>query len=154
VETRSLSHRYPAEIIAQCMRLYYRFPLSHRGIEALLYERGIIVSYESIRRRRHTFGPTIAAELRSRRPQPKGTGHLDKMYIKMNGKTYYLRRAVDAEGTVLAIAVQERRTERRPSTPASPGGPVLAAADQSDRHVSELRTSPPAPAPRDRASQA
>jgi putative transposase len=92
-------HRYPAAIIAQCVHLYYRFPLSHRSIEELMFERGIIVSSESIRRRRHTFGPALAAELRRRRPQPKGTWHLDD---KMNGKTYYLWRAVDADGMVPA----------------------------------------------------
>ena len=60
-------HRYPAEIIVQCVRLYYRFPLSLRGIEGLMFERGIIVSYESIRTWCHEFGPAIAAEIRRRR---------------------------------------------------------------------------------------
>jgi putative transposase len=104
-------HRYPAEIIVQCVRLYFRFPLSHRGIEELMFERGIIVSYESIRCWCHKFGPAIAAELRRRRPQPKGTWHLDEVFIKMNGKTYYLWRAVDADGMVLDIPVQERRNQ-------------------------------------------
>jgi putative transposase len=102
-------HRYPAEVIVHCVRLYYRFPLSYRGVEELMFERGIIVSYESIRRWCHKFGPGIAAELRRRRPSPKTTWHLDEMYIKMNGRTYYLWRAVDADGMVLDIVVQERR---------------------------------------------
>lgn len=76
-----------------------------------MFERGIIVSYESIRRWCHKFGPAIAAEIRRRRPHPKGTWHLDEMYIKMNGKTFYLWRAVDADGMVLDILVQERRNQ-------------------------------------------
>jgi putative transposase len=71
-------HRYPAEIIAQCVRIYYHFPLSHRSIEELMFDRGVIVSYESIRRWCHKFGPLLAPELRSRRPRPKGTWHLDR----------------------------------------------------------------------------
>jgi putative transposase len=62
----------------------------HRGIEELMFERGVIVSYESVRRWCHKFGPAIAAEIRRHRPQPKDTWHLDEMYIKMNGKTFYL----------------------------------------------------------------
>jgi putative transposase len=109
-----LSYRgycYPADIIAQAVRLYYRFPLSYRGVEELLFERGVVVSYETIRSWCLKFGPAIAAELKRRRPQPKGTWHLDEMYIKMNGKTYYLWRAVDADGLVLDILVQERRNQ-------------------------------------------
>jgi putative transposase len=104
-------HRYPAEIIAHCIWLYYRFPLSYRGVEELMFERGIVVSYETIRRWCHKFGPDIVAALRRRRPKPKDTWHLDEMHIKMNGKTYYLWRAVDADGMVLDILVQERRNQ-------------------------------------------
>jgi len=104
-------HRYPAEIIVQCVRLSYRLPLSHRSLEELMFERGAIVSYESIRRWCHKFGPATAAEIRRRRPHLKGTWHLDEMYIKMNGKTFYLWRAVDADGMVLDIEVQERRNQ-------------------------------------------
>src|SRR5260221_5642179 len=81
-------HRYPPEIIAQCVRLYFRFPLSYRAVEELMFERGVIVSYETIRRWCLKFGPVIAAALRCRRPQPKDKWHLDEMHIKMNGKTY------------------------------------------------------------------
>jgi putative transposase len=104
-------HHYPAEIIVQCVRLYYRFPLSHRDIEELMFERGIIVSYESVRRWCDKFGPAIKAELRRRRPQPKGTWHLDEVFIKLNRKTFYLWRAVDADGMILDILVQERRNQ-------------------------------------------
>lgn len=63
-------YRYPAEIIAQVVRLYYRFPLSYRGVEELLFERGVVVSYETIRSWYLKFGALIAAELKWRRPQP------------------------------------------------------------------------------------
>src|SRR5664279_1339488 len=81
-------HRYPAEIIAHGVRRYYRFPLSYRGVEELMFERGVIVSYESIRRWCHKFGPSYAGEIRRRRPEPKDRWHLDERYIKMNGRTY------------------------------------------------------------------
>jgi putative transposase len=102
-------HRYPAEIIAHCVRLYYRFPLSYRGVEELMFDRGVAVSHESSRRWCHKFGPIYAAEIRRRRPQPKATWHLDEVFVKMGGRTYYLWRAVDAEGMVLDILVQKRR---------------------------------------------
>jgi putative transposase len=98
------------------VRLYFRFPLSYRGVEELMFERGILVSYETIRRWCHKFGPLIAAALRRRRPQPKDKWHLDAMYIKMNGTTYYLWRAVDADGMVLDILVQERRNQEATET--------------------------------------
>ena len=102
-------HRYPAEIIAHCVRLYSRFPLSYRGVEELMLERGVIVSYESIRRWCLKFGPIYVAGIRRRRPQPRDRWHLDEVFIKMGGRTYSLWRAVDADGMVLDILVQERR---------------------------------------------
>ncbi len=109
-------HRYPADIIVHCVRLYYRFPLSYRGVEEMMFERGVVVSYEAIRKWCHKFGPVLAAALRRRRPQPKDKWHLDEMHIKMNGKTYYLWRAVDAEGMVLDILIQERRNQEAAET--------------------------------------
>ncbi len=66
-------HRYHREIIAQCVRLYDPFPLSYRGVEELMLEQGVMVSYETIRRWRHKFGHLYAAEIRRRRPQPRDT---------------------------------------------------------------------------------
>src|SRR5215469_9098166 len=109
-------HRYPPEIIAQCVRLYYRFSLSYRDVEELMFERGVIVSYESIRRWCHKFGPFFAAAIRQQRPQPKDKWHLDELFIKMGGRTYYLWRAVDADGMVLDILVQERRNQEAAET--------------------------------------
>lgn len=105
-------HRYSPEIIAHCVRLHYRFPLSYRGVEELLFERGVVISYERIRRWCLKFGPLYAAEIRKRRPKPRDTRHLDEVFIKMGGKTYYLWRAVDADGLVLDILVQDRRNQQ------------------------------------------
>ena len=102
-------YRFPPEIIHQPIWLYLRFTLSLRDVEDLLAERGIEVSYESIRRWVTHFGPMIAADLRKRRPKPHTTWHLDEVYLKINGRMVYLWRAVDAEGEVLDVLVQEKR---------------------------------------------
>ena len=70
-------YRFPPEIIQQAIRLYFRLTLSFRDVEDLLAERGITVSYETIRRWVNHFGPKIAADLRQRRPRPHTTWHLD-----------------------------------------------------------------------------
>jgi transposase-like protein len=102
-------YRFPPEIIQRATWLYYRFTLSFRDVEDLLAERGIIVSYETIRRWAIHFGPKIAADLRRRRPKPHSTWHLDEVYLKVNGHMVYLWRAVDAEGEVLDVLIQSRR---------------------------------------------
>ncbi len=63
-------YRFPPEIIQQAIWLYVRFTLSFRDVEDLLAERGIVVSYETVRRWVNHFGPKIAADLRNRRPKP------------------------------------------------------------------------------------
>src|ERR1700734_705859 len=78
-------YRFPPEIIRQAIWLYLRFTLSLRDVEDLLAERGIIVSYETVRRWVNHFGPMIAADLRSRRPKPHTTWHLDEVYLKTMG---------------------------------------------------------------------
>jgi putative transposase len=83
--------------------------LSFRDVEDLLAERGIAVSYETVRRWVNHFGPMIAAELRKRRPKPDTTWHLDEVYLKIAGRMVYLWRAVDAEGEVLDVLVQSKR---------------------------------------------
>src|SRR5262249_50813350 len=90
---------------------YLRFTLSFRDVEDLLAERGIILSYETVRRWVNHFGPMIAAELRRRRPKPHPTWHLDEVYLKIDGMAY-LWRAVDAEGEVLDVLVQSKRNKR------------------------------------------
>jgi transposase-like protein len=91
-------YRFPPEIIQQAIWLYVRFTLSFRDVEDLLAERGILVSYESVRRWVNHFGPMIAADLRKRRPKPHTIWHLDEVYLKIDGRMVYLWRAVDAEG--------------------------------------------------------
>jgi putative transposase len=105
-------YRFPPEIIQQAIWLYVRFTLSFRDVEDLLAERGITVSYETVRRWVNHFGPMIAADLRRRRPKPHTTWHLDEAYLKIDGRTVYLWRAVDAEGEVLDILVQRKRNTR------------------------------------------
>jgi putative transposase len=78
-------------------------------VEELLAERGILVSYETVRRWVNHFGPTIAADLRKRRPKPCGAWHLVEVYLKIAGRMVYLWRAVDAEGEVLDVLVQSKR---------------------------------------------
>ena len=105
-------YRFPPEIIQRAVWLYYRFTLSFRDVEDLLAERGIIVSYETIRRWVNHFGPRVAADLRRRRPKPHTVWHLDAVYLRIKGDMVYLWRAVDAEGEVLDVLVQTRRNKR------------------------------------------
>ena len=102
-------YRFPPEIIEQAIWLYLRFTLSFRDVEDLLAERGIMVSYETVRRWVNYFGPMIAADLRKRRPKPYSIWHLDEVYLKIAGRMVYLWRAVDAEGEVLDVLVQSKR---------------------------------------------
>ncbi|WP_415394534.1 IS6 family transposase (plasmid) [Rhodococcus globerulus] len=102
-------HRYPVEIINHCVWLYFRFPLSFREVEELMLERGVVVSYETIRRWCAKFGQAYANELRRRRPQPGDKWHLDEVFIRINGRQHYLWRAVDQHGNVLDVLVQSRR---------------------------------------------
>src|ERR1700685_735654 len=105
-------YRFPPEIIHQAIWLYFRFTLSFRDVEDLLAERGITVSYETVRRWVNHFGPMIAADLRKRRPKPYTTWHLDEVYLKIDGRLVYPWRAVDAEGEVLDVLVQSKRNKR------------------------------------------
>src|ERR671918_576471 len=83
--------------------------LSFRDVEELLAERGIVVTYESVRRWVLTFGPMMARRLCARRPRPHGRWHLDEMVVRVGGKQMYLWRAVDAEGEVLDVLLQAKR---------------------------------------------
>jgi putative transposase len=105
-------YRFPPVIIQQAIWLYARFTLSFRDVEDLLAERGVTVSYETVRRWVNHFGSSIAADLRKRRPKPHSTWHLDEAYIKIDGRLVYLWRAVDAEGEVLDVLVQSSRDKR------------------------------------------
>src|SRR4029453_13671996 len=105
-------HRFPPQIIAHAVWLYFRFPLSLRLVEELLLERGIIVSYETIRRWGRKFGPAYAKQLRRRRPSRQDVWHLDEGVVSIAGAKHWLWRAVDQDGYVLDEIVQSRRDTR------------------------------------------
>ena len=102
-------YRFPPEIIAHVVWLYFRFTLSYRDVEELLAERGVILTYETVRQWCRRFGQTYANALRRRRPRPGDKWHLDEVFIQINGARHSLRRAVDQEDTVLDILVPSRR---------------------------------------------
>ncbi len=104
-------YRYPAEIIAHTVWLYFRFSLSFRDVEELMATRGVILSYETVRRWTLKFGQQYANELKRRRPHPGDTWHLDEVFLTIQGKAVYLWRAVDQHGNVLDILVQSRRNK-------------------------------------------
>jgi len=102
-------HRFPAEVIRYAVWLYFRFTLSFRDVEELLAQRGIEVTYETVRCWTIKFGPQIARNLKRRRPAPSPRWHLDKMVCSVGGRRMYLWRAVDDEGEVLDLVMQRRR---------------------------------------------
>jgi putative transposase len=105
-------HRFPPEIIQHAIWLYLRFTLSYRDVEELLAERGLDLSYETVRRWALKFGPVITRRLPRRRPRPSDRWHLDEMVVRIAGGRMYLWRAVDHEGEVLDMLVQRRRDSR------------------------------------------
>jgi putative transposase len=105
------------EIIRLAVMLYVRFPLSLRNVEDLLHERGIDVSHETVRYWWNRFGPIFAAEIRRKRARPlqawsQWRWHLDEVFVRINGKTQYLWRAVDQEGEVLEAYVTKSRNRK------------------------------------------
>ena len=104
-------YRFPAEIISHAVWLYYRFALSHHDIEELLAVRGVQVSYEAIRLWCQRFGPGFAAGLRRRRSRAADTWHIDEVQLKIKGRKHWLWRAVDRDGLVLDLLVQDRRDQ-------------------------------------------
>ena len=104
--------RFPAEIISHCVWLYFRFCLSYRDVEEIMAERGVAVTYETIRDWSQKFGGTYAKRLWSRSQRPGDRWHLDEVYTSINGKLQNLWRAVDQDGEVLDILVQPRRNRQ------------------------------------------
>ncbi len=104
-------HRFPPQLIQHAIWLYCRFTLSFRDVEDLLAERGLDVSYETVRRWVLKFGHSYARRLRRFRPRPDDRWHLDEMFVKIRGRQLYLWRAVDAEGEVLNFLVQSKRNK-------------------------------------------
>ena len=102
-------HRFPPDIISYAVWLYYRFNLSHRDIEDLLAERGIIVSREAIRLWSIKFGALYARRLKREHRGCGDTFFIDEVFVKINGKQHYLWRAVDQDGEVVDVYLQAKR---------------------------------------------
>ncbi|MEO1919392.1 MAG: IS6 family transposase [Paracoccaceae bacterium] len=105
------------EIIRLAVMLYVRFPLSLRNVEDLLHERGVEISHETVRFWWNRFGPMFAAEIRRKRinrmrSYSNWQWHLDEVFVKINGETHYMWRAVDHEGEVLETYVTKRRDRK------------------------------------------
>ncbi|MER9255907.1 IS6 family transposase [Mesorhizobium sp. M0598] len=105
-------HRFPPQIIAHAVWLYFRFPLSLRLVEELLLELGIVVSYETIRRWAKKFGPDYARRLRRKQARRDDIWHLDEVLVIIAGRKHWLWRAVDQDGYVLDEIVQNRRNTK------------------------------------------
>ncbi len=105
-------YRFPAEIIQYAVWLYYRFSVSHRDIEDLLAQRGIIVTHESIRLWCNKFGSKYAARLRKRHQGYGDTFFIDEVFIKIDGEQHYLWRAIDQDGEVVDVFLQKRRNAK------------------------------------------
>jgi putative transposase len=110
--TLYVRHRFPGEVISHCVWLYYRFSLSYRDVEELMAERGITVTYETIREWCQKFGRAYAKRLKRRAARPGDQWYLDEMVIKIQGRQQYLWRAVDQDGEVLDILVQSRPNKK------------------------------------------
>jgi putative transposase len=102
-------HRFPPDIISYAAWLYYRFNLSHRDIEDLLAERGVTVSYETIRLWCIKFGALYSKRLKRRHRGYGDTFFIDEVFVKINGKQHYLWRAVDQDGEVVDVYLQAKR---------------------------------------------
>ncbi|MCH8863053.1 MAG: IS6 family transposase [Proteobacteria bacterium] len=105
-------HRFHPDIIRQAVWLYFRFTMSYRDVEDLLAERGIDVSYETVRLWVLKFGQAYAHRISKHRDPAFEVWHLDEIFVNIGGRQMYLWRAVDGEGTVLDVLVQKRRNKR------------------------------------------
>ena len=104
-------HRFPPDTIRLAVWLYFRFTTSLRDVEEMLAERGIDVTYETVRSWANQFGPAIAANIRRKRGRADSVWHLDEMVVRINGVRMFMWRAVDKEGEVLDVLVQKRRNK-------------------------------------------
>jgi putative transposase len=108
-------YRYPPQIISHAVWLYYRFTLSFRDIEELLAERGVAISYETVRNWCDKFGQRYCSKIRKNRGQLGDTCYLDEVFIKINGVLHYLWRAVDQDGDEIDILVLKRKDKKAAS---------------------------------------
>ncbi|GHO63224.1 hypothetical protein KSC_021160 [Ktedonobacter sp. SOSP1-52] len=135
--------RFPPEIISHCIWLYFRFSLSYRDIEEVMAERGVVLTYETVRQWCQKFGQRYANELKRRHGKRGDKWHLDEVFLKISGKTHYLWRAVDQYGNVLDILVQSRRDKQAAKKffrKLLKGGTVCATGDHY-RQAKELWSS-------------
>ncbi len=134
-------HRFPADVIRHAVWLYFRFSLSFRDVEALLTQRGIDVSSETIRCWTISFGPMIARRLKQRRSAPSPRWHLGEVVCRIGGKRMFLWRAVDDEGEILDVMVQRGGTQRRQPSCSSAG----RAREHHNGRTGVLRGGPRSP---------
>ena len=104
-------HRFPPDTIRLAVRLYLRFATSLRNAEEMLAERGVDVSFETVRGWVNKFGQAIAANIRRARPPPDSVRHLEEMVVRIQGKRMFMWRAADREGGMLEMLVQKRRNK-------------------------------------------
>ena len=104
-------HRFHPDVIRQAVCLYFRFTQSLRDVEDLMAERGVDVTYETVRCWVDKFGPAIAPNIRKRRGKADCIWHLDEMVVRINDQRMWMWRAVDKEGEVLDVLVQKRRNK-------------------------------------------
>ena len=127
-------HRFPPQIVTHAVWLYLRFNLSLREVEEMLLERGIDLSYETVRRWIAKFGPQIAHNLRRRQARPGDIWYLDEVVVKWAGEKFWLWRAVDQHGNVLEEILQKRRDKRAAKQPAGVVDETLWLCSQADHH--------------------
>lgn len=106
------NHRFPIDIVALAVWLYFRFNVSLREVEEMMLERGVAVSYETIRRWCRTHRADYARRLRCKSPSPSDIWHLDELVVRVNGEKCWLWRAVDQDGYLLDEIVQTRRNTK------------------------------------------
>jgi len=106
--------RFPPEMISHAVWLYFRFSLSFRDVEELLAQRGVVVTYETVRQWCLKFGQTYANDLRGRRPRCGDKWHMDEVMLTIRGKKHYLCRDVDQDGNVLDIWFRADGTKKQP----------------------------------------
>ena len=105
-------HRYPIAVVSQVVWLYYRFSLSFRDVSDLMYERGVSLSHETVRKWCEKFGGLYSERLRKVRRKPSHRWHIDEVHAKIAGKKCYIWRAVDEYGVVIDIYVSKRRNKK------------------------------------------
>jgi len=105
-------HRFPSEIISHAVWLSQRFCLSFREVEELLAERGITVTYETVRQWCRKFGPAYARKFKKRQGRLGDSWQLDEVLVSIHGEPQYLWRAVDQDGDAIDILVQRRRNKQ------------------------------------------